>query len=198
MSVLQQSLLGSESLLLQASDRAEASGGAECAHRQAIHSLSPSRSRENRSVDCTRAERRYSKFSGTPVRTLSLPVDEHPPATRLRCKAAGGDEAMDGAGSSSAGDGGDYDDEPVLKYQRMGADVGGLLSAAADDAGEKETVVRMAVHDTCLVGTLGWLGDSFVQIYRVYSVAAPACPLLFRTNWCMPDSKDCELHLIET
>eukprot|EP00752_Nemacystus_decipiens_P006159 g5557.t1 len=59
---------------------------------------------------------------------------------------------MDGAGSSSAGDGGDYDDEPVLKYQRMGADVGSLLSAA-EDAGEeeKETVVRMAVHDTCLV-----------------------------------------------
>lgn len=60
---------------------------------------------------------------------------------------------MDGAGSSSAGEGGDYDDEPVLKYQRMGADVASLLSAAADDAGEKETVVRMAVHDTCLVGT---------------------------------------------
>lgn len=61
---------------------------------------------------------------------------------------------MDGAGSSSAGEGGDYDDEPVLKYQRMGADVASLLSAGAEDAGEeeKETVVRMAVHDTCLVG----------------------------------------------
>lgn len=65
---------------------------------------------------------------------------------------------MDGAAGSSSsaggGEGGDYDDEPVLKYQRMGADVGSLLSAAADDVGEKETVVRMAVHDTCLVGTL--------------------------------------------
>ena len=62
---------------------------------------------------------------------------------------------MDGAATSSAGDGGDYDDEPVLKYQRMGADVGSLLSAAAEGASEeeteKETVVRMAVHDTCLV-----------------------------------------------
>lgn len=65
-------------------------------------------------------------------------------------KQRGGDEAMDGAVSSGAGEGGgDYDDEPVLKYQRMGADVGSLLAA---DAGEKETVVRMAVHDTCLVG----------------------------------------------
>lgn len=71
---------------------------------------------------------------------------------------------MDGADSSSAGEGGDYDDEPVLKYQRMGADVGSLLSAAAkteEDAGEeteKETVVRMAVHDTCLVGRFWCFG----------------------------------------
>lgn len=73
---------------------------------------------------------------------------------------------MDGPGSNSAGEEGDYDDEPVLKYQRMGADVGSLLSGsasasascAAKDVGdkekEKEAVVRMAVHDTCLVGTL--------------------------------------------
>ncbi|CAM9149944.1 unnamed protein product [Pylaiella littoralis] len=68
---------------------------------------------------------------------------------------------------SSAGRGGDYDDEPVLKYQRMGADVGKLLSPAAaatetPSAGtpppggskkrsRKEVVVRMTVHDTCLV-----------------------------------------------
>ncbi|CAN0495689.1 unnamed protein product, partial [Ectocarpus sp. 8 AP-2014] len=46
----------------------------------------------------------------------------------------------------------DYDDEPVLKYQRMGADVGKLLGPAEEEeTGEKETVVRMAVHDTCLV-----------------------------------------------
>lgn len=83
---------------------------------------------------------------------------------------------MDGAGSSSAGEGGDYDDEPVLKYQRMGADVGSLLSAAAaEDAGEteKETVVRMAVHDTCLVGRLQSTNDPEVdtqnaQIVRMY------------------------------
>lgn len=71
---------------------------------------------------------------------------------------------------SSAGRGGDYDDEPVLKYQRMGADVGKLLSPAAaatetPSAGtpppggskkrsRKEVVVRMTVHDTCLVGWL--------------------------------------------
>lgn len=62
---------------------------------------------------------------------------------------------MDGAGSSGGGGGGpeaDYDDEPVLKYQRMGADVGKLLGPVEEEeAGEKETVVRMAVHDTCLV-----------------------------------------------
>lgn len=58
-----------------------------------------------------------------------------------------------GSGSGSTGQEGDYDDEPVLKYQRMGADVGRLLGAAGglNDVGEKETVVRMAVHDTCLV-----------------------------------------------
>lgn len=71
---------------------------------------------------------------------------------------------MEREGSTSgAAPGGDYDDEPVLKYQRMGADVGRLLSSgggnAADNAeadGEgkkgKEAVVRMLVHDTCLVG----------------------------------------------
>lgn len=72
---------------------------------------------------------------------------------------------MDGAGGNNSGgvgsaeQQGDYDDEPVLKYQRMGADVGRLLGAAGaagetgkdDGGGEKETVVRMAVHDTCLV-----------------------------------------------
>ncbi len=74
------------------------------------------------------------------------------------------EEAMDREGStSSAAPGGDYDDEPVLKYQRMGADVGKLLSSGGGDAagdaegaGEgkkgKEAVVRMLVHDTCLVG----------------------------------------------
>lgn len=38
-------------------------------------------------------------------------------------------------------------DEPVLKYQRMGADVGELLS----EKSEQESVVRMAVHDSYLV-----------------------------------------------
>lgn len=64
---------------------------------------------------------------------------------------------MDEAGSSGVGGGSsgpeaEYEDEPVLKYQRMGADVGKLLGPVEEeDPGEKETVVRMAVHDTCLV-----------------------------------------------
>lgn len=37
------------------------------------------------------------------------------------------------------------EDEPVLKFQRMGADLGKLLSQS------RETIVRMAVHDTLLV-----------------------------------------------
>lgn len=63
-----------------------------------------------------------------------------------------GDDSMDGA-SSSAGQAGDYDDEPVLKYQRMGADVGKLLSVQQEgvDDKKKETVVMMAVHDSYLV-----------------------------------------------
>lgn len=65
--------------------------------------------------------------------------------------------AMNGAsGSAGQGQGGGAqdDDEPVLKYQRMGADVGKLLLARqgeGEDAREKETVVRMAVHDSHLV-----------------------------------------------
>lgn len=76
---------------------------------------------------------------------------------------------MDGAGSGSAGEGGDFDDEPVLKYQRMGADVGRLLSAAANDVGGKDTVVRMAVHDTCLVSPV-------VQMKRGHAcLCVPVC-----------------------
>lgn len=46
-----------------------------------------------------------------------------------------------------------YDDEPVLKYQRMGADLGQMLSQS------KETIVRMTVHDVRLVRAAGsaWL-----------------------------------------
>lgn len=95
---------------------------------------------------------------------------------------------MDGAGSSSAGEGGDYDDEPVLKYQRMGADVGSLLSAAAaEDAGEteKETVVRMAVHDTCLVGRLQVMIRRLIhktpRLYACTSVAVATAMLLLPT-----------------
>ena len=82
--------------------------------------------------------------------------------------------SMDGK-SSSAVDVGVCDDEPVLKYQRMGADVGKLLStptddlASGDDGGNigvgnsndsssrghsgREEVVRMAVHDSYLVSS---------------------------------------------
>lgn len=66
---------------------------------------------------------------------------------------------MDGAVHTSSGssseEGGDYDDEPVLKYQRMGADVGKLLSTNeeknVDGSKAREAIVRMAVHDSYLV-----------------------------------------------
>ena len=62
--------------------------------------------------------------------------------------------AMNGVSGSAGQGGGAQGDEPVLKYQRMGADVGKLLLSRGEgeDSGEKkETVVRMAVHDSHLV-----------------------------------------------
>lgn len=62
--------------------------------------------------------------------------------------------AMNGVSGSAGQGGGAQDDEPVLKYQRMGADVGKLLLSQGegeDSREKKETVVRMAVHDSHLV-----------------------------------------------
>lgn len=76
---------------------------------------------------------------------------------------------MNGA-SASAGQQGEAqdDDEPVLKYQRMGADVGKLLSqggqgGGGEDSQEKETVVRMAVHDSHLVRKLVWCSHVLIN-----------------------------------
>lgn len=48
---------------------------------------------------------------------------------------------------NSGGNDDDDDDEPVLKYQRMGVDVGQMLLE------EKEEVVVVAVHDGYLVSS---------------------------------------------
>lgn len=78
---------------------------------------------------------------------------------------------MDSKSSGAVQGGVDDDKEPVLKYQRMGADVGKLLSTdsgfstsmtSSDGLGnnskrsssnsiDREEVVRMAVHDSYLV-----------------------------------------------
>lgn len=78
---------------------------------------------------------------------------------------------MDCKSSGTVQGGVDDDEEPVLKYQRMGADVGKLLSTdtgfstsmtSTDGLGDdgkrsssndidREEVVRMAVHDSYLV-----------------------------------------------
>lgn len=102
-----------------------------------------------------------------------------------------------GGTSSSAGQGEGYDDEPVLKYQRMGADVGKLLAdreseaegAPADssgsDAGEegqRETILRMAVHDSYLVRGGGGGGVGFLGAHALWCACESrqvALPILF-------------------
>lgn len=91
----------------------------------------------------------------------------------------GGDS--DGASSSggSTGSGG-YEDEPVLKYQRMGADVGKVLSRDQEEQtgagvgaarGKRESVVSMTVHDSCLVRV------------RVQTVTRPPIHIAVYPSW---------------
>lgn len=72
-----------------------------------------------------------------------------PPEEKVAIPPAGAaGKSARGSDGDGKGDGAEEDsEEPVLKYQRMGADVGRMLS----EQKEKESIVRIAVHDSYLV-----------------------------------------------
>lgn len=67
--------------------------------------------------------------------------------------------------------------EPVLKYQRMGSDVAKLL-LLEEEKEEREVIVRVAVHDSCLVSSS--VGVLYQSVQNWLYCTVPSADRLYR------------------